>query len=75
MNRMLHNQFLHLKFYCLQLKMGFNYPLIEGNKTSNGQIDYLTFYSLQDILGQNVHICTTHFLKYGNLHTNLPSKF
>ena len=24
-------------------------PLIEGNKTSNGEIDYITFYSLQDI--------------------------
>ena len=29
--------------------MGLNYPLIEGNKTSNVEIDYVTFYSLQDI--------------------------
>ena len=51
MNRMLCNWFPHLKFYCLQLKMGFNYPLIEGNKTSNGEINYVTFYSLQYIKG------------------------
>ena len=52
MNRMLHNRFSHLKFYCLQLKMGLNYPLVEGNKTSNVKIDYVTFYSLQDIKGK-----------------------
>ena len=71
-NRMLRNQFPHLKFYCLQLKMCLNYPLIEDNKTSNGENDYVTFYSLQDIKGKEQKNSQPIWLLYSDWSIAFP---